>query len=358
MKIIKQSVGIDIASETFVAVICKRSDDYHKEYEISDAAEFKNSKSGYNQLLRWVKKNTVKELEVHYAMEATGVYYEQLAYHLNKLKKNVSVMLPNKVTHYTKSLNIKSKTDEIDASVIAKMSAERDLKEWTPPTEIYRKLRSTCRLHAVLQKDKTQTTNRLHGLERSYDPLPEAIKLYKSTILRLEKEIIKLEKLMILILKSDEELWRKAKQLETIKGIGLKTIAIVLGETHGFALIENQRQLTSYCGYDIVKRESGTSIKSKTRISKKGNSNIRAAMYYPALSAIVNNPEMKKVYTRIVEEKKIKGIGWVAVQRRLLVLMYSLWKKDESYIEDYQEKKSGEYEDEDTSSFQPEGLRA
>jgi len=119
---------------------------------------------------------------------------------------------------------------------------------------------------------------RLKQLMCGYDPLPEAIRIHKSSIKRLEKEIKKLELQMKEILQSDSKVWSKVGHLLTIKGIGLKTVAIVLGETQGFALIKNQRQLTSYCGYDVVQRESGTSIKGKTRISKKGNSQIRAAM--------------------------------------------------------------------------------
>ena len=85
-----------------------------------------------------------------------------------------------------------------------------------------------------------------------YEPLKEAIKIHKSSIKRLEKEIKKLELQMKEVLQSDSKVWSKVENLLTIKGIGLKTIAIVLGETQGFALIKNQRQLTSYCGYDVV----------------------------------------------------------------------------------------------------------
>ncbi|MFT6337200.1 MAG: transposase [Saprospiraceae bacterium] len=73
-------------------------------------------------------------------------------------------------------------------------------------------------------------------------------------------------------LKSDKEIWAKVENLMTIQGVGFKTVALTLGETQGFALIKNQRQLVSYCGLDVIKRESGTSIKGRTKISKKENS--------------------------------------------------------------------------------------
>lgn len=349
MDVLKQSVGIDIGKRTFTACLCKRTSNY--EDQLSEVREFGNEKKGFNQFIKWIGKTMSKGVAINYAMEATGIYYEQLAYHLHKLKKNVSVILPNKVSHYSKSLNIKTKTDIIDAKLIAMMSCERELFRWTPPSPLFKKLRSICRLYKTVQDDKTQAINRLKQLSCGYEPLKEAIKMHTSTIKRLSKELKKLEILMELTLKSDKEVWSKVEKLQTIKGIGLKTIAIVLGETQGFALIKNQRQLISYCGYDVVRRESGTSIKSRTKISKKGNSNIRSAMYFPSMVATRYNAKMKEIYIRIVEVKKIKKIGLVAVQRRLLVLMYSMWKTDQAYIENYNTVKISGVQKEEESSL-------
>lgn len=339
MEIIKQSIGIDIAKSSFTACICSWRMD--QSYNLSEVRTFTNTKNGFNQLTKWVDKQTLKTVEISFVMEATGVYYEQLAYHLTRIEKQVSVLLPNKVSHYSKSLNIKTKTDEDDARVIAMMGCERRLRRWTAPSVIYKNLRSICRLYKTLQDDKTQTTNRLKQLKCGYEPLKEAVKFHESTIRRLDKELKKLEKMMEQTLRSDSEIWAKVEHLLTIKGIGLKTIAIVLGETQGFALIKNQRQLTSYCGYDVVKRESGTSIKGKTRISKKGNSNIRSAMYFPAMVATRFNPKMKEIYKRLLRNKKEKKVALVALQRRLLVLMYTLWKTNQPYNEVYNKEESG-----------------
>jgi len=344
MEIIKQSVGIDIAKSSFTACICSWRMD--QSYNLSEVRTFTNSKNGFNQLTKWVDKQTLKTVEISFVMEATGVYYEQLAYHLTRIKKQVSVLLPNKVSHYTKSLNIKTKTDEDDARVIAMMGCERRLRRWAAPSVIYKNLRSICRLYKTLQDDKIQTTNRLKQLKCGYEPLKEAVKFHESSIRRLDKELKKLEKMMQQTLRSDTKIWAKVEHLLTIKGIGLKTIAIVLGETQGFALIKNQRQLTSYCGYDVVRRESGTSIKGKTRISKKGNSNIRSAMHFPAMVATRFNPKMKEIYKRLLNNKKEKKVALVALQRRLLVLMYALWKSDQPYKENHMKGISGFHDEE------------
>ena len=349
MDIIKQCVGIDIAKKNFTACVGKKKTD--GSYELVHVSEFSNDKRGHNQFIKWVGKSMLKGIELSFAMEATGIYWEHLAYHLSKLKKTVSVLLPNKVSHYGKSLNVKTKTDIVDSKIIAMMGCDRNLPGWSAPPPLYKRLRAVCRLHRALQNDKTQSNNRLKQLMCSYEPLVEAIRIYKSNIKRIDKELAKLELQMKQILQSDSEVWSKVENLLTIKGIGLKTVAIVLGETQGFTLIKNQRQLTSYCGYDVVKRESGTSIKGKTRISKKGNSNIRSAMHFPSMVATRFNSKMKEVYQRVVDRTKVKKIGLVCIQRRLLVLMYSLWKTNKPYQEDYHNsEQSGFHEEEVTSS--------
>lgn len=348
MTILKQSVGIDIAKLTFTACVCiKYSDQSEKN---SEGREFKNSKTGFNQLVKWVAKLTDKNAKVFYAMEATGIYYEPLAYHLHKLHKPVAVILPNKVAYFAKSLNIKDKTDDVDARTIALMSCERKLSEWAPPSPVFKKLRAVTRLHKSLLHDKTQNTNRLKQLECGFEPVKLTLRMLKSNIKTLDKQLKQLELTMEEILKSDVLIWAKVKNLLTIKGIGLKTIAIVLAETQGFALFENQRQLISFCGYDVVRKQSGTSIKGKSRISKKGNSHIRAAMFFPAISASSCNPKMKQIYTRINKKHSTKSIGLVALQRRLLVLMYALWKTNSPYLENYKENLSGFHEEDVPSS--------
>lgn len=288
--------------------------------------------------MRWVRKICDKSIPVHYVMEATGTYYELLAYHLDKIKKQVSVVLANKVNHYIKSLNIKTKTDVSDARAISLLGAERNLALWKPPHPLFKELRSLTRLYRTLLADKTMANNRLKQLECAYEPLKLALKVHRASIKRIDKQLNSIVNHMEKLLRSDSAIWSKVEKLLTIKGIGLKTVALVLGETQGFQQIVNQRQLTSYCGYDVVKRESGTSINGRTKISKKGNSHIRASLHFPAMVATRFNPKMKQIYQRLLAKKKSKKTALVAIQRRLLVLMYALWKTDRSYCEKYDPK--------------------
>ena len=145
------------------------------------------------------------------------------------------------------------------------------------------------------------------------------------------KEVLAQIKILI---KSDSILFEKINKIITIKGVNLITVAIAVAETNGFNLIKNKNLLASYAGYDIILDESGNH-KGKSKISKKGNSNLRRAFYMPALSAARFNNNLKAFYIRLCKTKVNKKIAIIAVARKLLLLVYSLWKKNECFYQNY-----------------------
>lgn len=331
-KFTHQCIGIDISKSTFTVCLCKRQLSGIESQ--SDVVEFENNKRGFNQFIKWSRKKAESSIPLVYAMEATGVYYEGLAYHLTRLKQNVSVILPNKVKHFSKSLNIKTKNDIIDARIIAKMGTERPMDAWQPPDPIFRQLRSLTRLYSDLKKEKTTFGNRLDACQSGEDPLAFIVNSNKTLIKGIDLQLAKCEKEITTLIYSQEWLASKVDKLLSIKGVGLITIAIILAETQGFKLIRNGKQLVSYAGFDVIQRDSGTSIKGKTRISKKGNSRIRAALFFPALVSSRFNENFKSIYMRINSGKSSKMVGVTALQRKILLLIYALWKKDQFFIED------------------------
>lgn len=329
---LKQCVGIDISKKSFTACVCRKL--LTGEVQMSQVEEFENNKNGFNRLIKWSRKITTNATEVLFLMEATGIYYEGIAYHLHKLNLPISVILPNKVKHYAKSLNVKTKTDIVDARVIAHMGAERLLPLWQPPAIIFKQLRDLTRLYADLKQERTVYLNRLESENASAIKMTFVINSNRSILKEIEKQIGKCEEEIEAILYTEDWLAEKVNKLMTIKGVGLITLAIIIAETQGFALIKSRKQLASYAGFDIVQRESGTSVKGKTRISKKGNSRIRASLYFPALVAARYNPDLKEDYLRINVGKASKMVGVTALQRKILLLIYTLWKNNETFIEE------------------------
>ena len=334
IELLKQCVGIDISKATFSACICRLN--MKQDIHFSESKNFENTKKGFNQLVRWVNKLTDKRTKTVYLMEATGVYYESLAYHLNKIKKTVHVVLPNKSKHYLSSLNIKTKTDAIDAKGLAQFGVERKFTTWQPPRPIYKKLKEITRHRTGLQETKTMFLNRLSAIKSSEQADKFVEKSLESIVKKIVVQIKKCEEQMLSLIQSDSILNEKVDKVSSIKGVGALSATIIIAETSGFEHFHSIKQLISFAGLDVVERQSGSSVNGKTRISKKGNSHIRRGLYFPAILATRFNPKFTQIYARHLQNGKKKMVALVAIQRRLLALMYTLWKKDEHFIENYE----------------------
>ena len=338
MKARKQSIGIDISKDTFTACYCLLNE--NEDLQFSEVSKFKNEKTGFNQLMRWSRKVKNPDLPISFLMEATGVYYERLAHHLYDIKQQVHVVLPNMSNHYFASLNIKTKTDELDAKVLSRFGVERKHNKWVKPDEVLMQLRNLCRYYVQLQEQKTALNNIKHSKESAHQIQKLILKSNAKLVTSIDKQIVVLKKEIEKLIKQDECLNAKVDKLLTIKGVGILTVATIIAETLGFQFVKNIKQLTSYAGYDVVQRESGSSIKGKTRISKKGNRYIRKALYFPAMVACRYNGGLKQSYLKIIKKKPSKMIGQVAIQRKLLILMYTLWRKNETYDNNYRQNNS------------------
>ncbi len=333
MEIRKQAIGIDISKDTFTASLGSLSQD--GAIHLSPAQAFDNTKGGFNRLLRWAKPMVDSNSPLVFLMESTGVYYENLAHHLHGIGKTVHVVLPNKSAHYAKSLNVKTKTDAVDARVLARFGLERSHKIWQPPSPVLAELRNLTRYYVQLQEQKTVVNNMVQSKQAAHHVQSFIISSNKQLVRQIDRQIERCKQQIEQLIASDPVLAERVEQLASIKGVGRLTVAVILAETRMFEGIENVRQVASYAGYDVVERESGTSVKGKTRISKKGNRYIRNALYFPAMVACRFNPDLKEFYQRVIRSKPSKMVGQVAVQRKLLVLMYSLYKNGTRYQEGY-----------------------
>ena len=332
----KQNLGIDVDSEKLK--VSFRRIDMDQNIKTKASRTFKNNASGFTKLEEWAEKNRIPELSIHVTMEATGVYYENVAYFFNEQKDYVvHVLLPNKTAAYKKSLNVKSKTDEIDAKVLAEMGLERKLTVWNPGSEEMRTIKTFTRERLRLQKVKTMISNQLHAENKSHNPRKEAVIRYNAHIDFIVQQIEEIESDIRDEVKKDEDLKARIDNMCTIPGIGFVTAIGLVAETDGFTLFKNRKQLTSYAGYDVIENESGK-FKGKTRISKKGNSYIRQILYMPAMSSANHNPLHKKHYDRVVDSTKIKMKASVAIQRKLLLLAYALYKNNTTFDPLYQQK--------------------
>lgn len=329
---LKYSLGIDVSADSLAC--CLASINHQQQVQVITTKSVANSPTGFKALIRWISKHHHQpELPLVCLLEATGVYYENCALALSKAGFYVSVILPNKSKKYMESLGLKSKNDKIDAKGLARMGAEQALPRWQPMSEFFFTLRTMTRQLESLQKTKTSLSNQLHATQHSIYQVGVVTRQLKSLIRTLEKQMTGLEKAIASHLHSDPDIAGKVTHLLSIKGVGLTTVAILLAETNGFALMENISQLVSYSGYDVVEDQSGKRV-GNTKISKKGNPRIRRALYFPAITAVsCQVTSLHELFHRTYSKHHIKMKSYVAVQKKLLILIYTLWKKNEPYQE-------------------------
>ncbi|MEO6520420.1 MAG: IS110 family transposase [Mucilaginibacter sp.] len=351
---LKYSLGLDISKGDFHA--CLSAIDKNQQVKIKATRKFTNNQQGFKEVLTWITQHCKeKEIALSIVMEATGVYYEKCALSLFKAGFSVSVVLPNKAKKYMQALGLKSKNDKIDAAGLARMAAEQCLEQWQPMADFFYKLRALTRHHQSLQELKTNINNQLHADEHSIYSSKSVIKQLKKLIVTLEKQLDDTAQEIHDHLYSDSDVAKKVDHIIDIKGLGYMTVATILGETNGFALFKSIAQLISYAGYDIVENQSGNH-RGKTRISKKGNSHIRRAMHMPAFNMIrydVGN--FKPFFERLLERQQQKMKAYVAVQKKLLALIYTLWKRNEAFKPHTKLTTSGNEETVPSFALAPEG---
>jgi len=336
MRYLKKVIGIDISKDSFVIRFGTLNNELQQ--KIGEAFTFSNDLKGFKKFSNTLSKIPAYQDNVDtpcwFVMEATGVYYENLAYFLISKKHLVSVLLPNKTKYFFKTLNIKSKTDKLDASALAQFGLEKQVPAWTPPSGLMKDIKELTREYHNLVVMSTQIKNKIHAKEYSYQASKDNVKRLVQQLNLLKKQITQVKKQLENLVRSDEDLSNRINNIMTAKGLGFLTVITIVGETNGFVLIKNIKQLTSYAGYDVVQNQSGK-FSGKTKISKKGNKFIRNALYFPALAAVRCDDKFKEFYKRLCIKKVYKKIAIVAVSRKLLALIYTLWKKNEVYNPNY-----------------------
>lgn len=330
------SLGADISIDEFSACL-QRYNLGEQFHQVLTRKTFKNKPSGFKACMSWLARHTkAQPAPVRMTIEATGVYYEPLALFIqqNHPQIHLSVVLPSKAKQFIGSQGFRSKTDKIDAHGLALMGAERNLERWKGIDPFWRELRVHTRTRSELLDQRTQLRNQLHALTHSGVASPKAEQALRECIKALSRQVDELTRLIGEQLSSRKDLAGSIDYLRSIPGVGTLTIASILAETNGFAEFHRISQLISFSGYDVKLKESGKWA-GQPKISKQGSKYIRKTMYMPATTiARGNGGPIYEFYQRLVATHNIKMKAHVAVQKKLLTYMYTLWNRQEYFNPD------------------------
>jgi transposase len=309
-------LGIDIAKAKFqVALLLPDGKLRHKTYA--------NTLAGFVQLADWLARHAVTR--VHASLEATGTYGEALATWLHDAGHQVSVVNPAVIHAYAGTQLARSKTDRIDAELIARFTATHHPPVWTPPAPEIRQLQALVRRLDALQGMHAQEANRLAAgvavveVRASIEAMLESLDAHIAHVRQLIRDHL------------DQHPGLRAQRdlLTTIPGIGEATAAVLIAELFD-KRYTSARQAAAFAGLVPRLVESGT-LRGRSRLSKIGPGRLRKALYFPAVSALRWNPTIRLMRARLAAAGKEPMVIIGAAMRKLIHIAYGVLKTGRAY---------------------------
>ena len=316
MNKVKTIFGIDISKNTFDVMDCSGK---HNQFE--------NNQIGFVKFLKLL------EVDSHCVMEATGYYHYQLAHFLVENKIMVSVENPLSIKRFIQMKLSRIKTDKSDAKMICLYGQERELQPWVGYSKNQMECFQMMRLLETYTKQSTAYKNKLQAEQTLGNPSKDVVGSLKRSLKNLEKESQKIEEILLKLVKEDYQ--EMLTVVQSISGIGSKTALLLLVVTDGFTRFESSAQLCSFCGLTTSIRQSGTSIKGRSRITKIGNAKIRNLLFMCSFTACKHNKACKAIYDRIVNQGKSKKLALIAVCNKLLKQAFAIAKSGVEYNPNY-----------------------
>jgi transposase len=304
-------LGIDISKAKFDVALMV-------EGKIKKSHLFENAQDGFEALSGWLLKQGFTSVSA--CMEATGCYGDALATYLHDQGFVVSVVNPAQIKSFSGAQLSRAKTDKADAKLIAQFYQQMCPAPWSPPPMHVRELQALVQRLSALAQMERQEQNRM-------GTAPAVIRPSISTVLATVKAEIKTVEAMIRDhIDRHPDLKNQSELLESIPGIGKATIFRVLAFIGDVQRFDHAKSLAAFVGVNPTVHQSGSSVRGKPRLSKKGNSVIRKALYMPAIVARRYNPVIKEFADRLKKAGKPNMLIIGAVMRKLLHIIYGVLK--------------------------------
>ena len=307
-------LGIDIAKAKLDVALRLPNGKLHSKGKIANTPE------GFTTLLNWLQMHDVNVKELDVCMEATGIYWEASAEFLADAGCTVSVVNPAQIKAFGAASLVRTKTDKVDARLIAEFCAAQHPNPWEAPTLAIRELRALVARREALETMRIQENNRLpvsrevvvDDIQAHMDYLKQSVKEVDATIRQK--------------INSDQELKKQKELLDSIPGLGDKTIPVLLSHYGGPMRFSSSRQAAAFAGLDPRQHESGSSVRGKPRLSKVGNSALRKAMYMPAMVTITKTNWGRAFRDRLTAAGKVPMVIIGAMMRKLIHVAFGVLK--------------------------------
>lgn len=310
-KAMQSFIGVDVSKRKFDAALLTAQGKYRSKV-------FDNDAKGFKAFRDWIKANADGQARV--CMEATGVYHEALATSLFDHQVTVFVVNPLRVKRFVESEGLRNKTDDGDAKALARFASKNELEAWEAPSKGVRELQA---LVVRLESLQTMRQAELNRLEVAHSTVRGSIEAVVAT---LEREIQAVRLLIKQTIDDDPDLRQRKDLLETIPGLGDATVPQLLAFIGRPERFKTVKALIAYAGLTPLVRQSGSSLDKRQGLHPAGHRELRAALYYPAMTAGRFNPIVAAFWQRLKAQHKPGKVIVVACMHKLLAIAYGVLK--------------------------------
>ncbi|PKV50629.1 transposase [Aquimarina sp. MAR_2010_214] len=315
-------LGIDISKKTLdICLVDQKSEAFFK---------IENKIKAIKKLFKQI---TTLDAEIFIAMENTGLYNYNLYEVLKDYSFNVYVIDPK---HIKRSIGlVRGKNDKVDAKRIATF-IERNYQDfdcWKPTSEAVQniKILMSQRRHKVKTRQAIKQQNKELKTVKRTKIISSSMKINLKEIEQINKHIAAIEKLIKEEIANDSVLEKDIERIRTIPGIGSVTAWTLAVKTDGFVRLTNPRKLACFAGVVPFEQQSGTSLKTKPRVSKMADMQLKSVLQMAAMRAVRMDNDLKHFYLRKVEEGRNKMSVLNAVRNKLIHIAMALIKNKSFY---------------------------
>jgi transposase len=309
-------VGLDVSAKTL-----------HVVTDVEDGVrEFSNDSPGHKKLAKLLTK---RGHSARIVMESTGSYHFDLACFLHDHRRcEVMVVNPRESSHFQKACGIRAKTDKVDATSLLHFAKVMEFVPWRKPSMEIIHLRSSARYVDQLKKHRAALKNQLHAAGVTSTTPTWVIDDLRSQIEHLDQQVKLAAAKTLEFARSVDAIAPHVERLKSMPGIGYTTAIGMLAEFLPLDPSMTSNQITAWAGLDPRPKESGTSVRGRRSISRRGSSRMRRILYFPAITAVRKDGPFKDLHERVSQRSGHKMVGITAVMRKILITAWAIFRTE------------------------------
>jgi transposase len=251
-------------------------------------------------------------------LEATGGYQAAVAAELGAALLRVAVVNPRQVRDFAKATGRLAKTDAIDAAALAHFAESIRPEPRPMPDELTVELQALVARRRQLIDMRTAESNRLETCR----VMPVRRNIQKM-INMLTKQIGKVDDDIDTTIRNSP-LWREREDLlASAIGVGTTTARTLLTQLPELGKL-NRRQIAALVGVAPFNNDSGQ--RRGIRSIRGGRGEVRSVLYMATIAAVRFNPQLQRVYQRLLAAGKLKKVALIACARKLLTILNAMMK--------------------------------